>query len=316
MSGIFVRRMAALVPTLLVVGTIAFLITHTLPGDPAAVMLGAEATPAQITALRTELALDEPLGRRYLDWLTEVVRGDLGTSIHHDRPVSSLVRERIMPTLELALAALLVAIVVGVPAGTVASRRPHSVLDRTVTVLATSATAVAGFFLAMLLILLFAVQLGWLPAGGTVALGSDPVGHVRSLLLPALALGLPLAGVPARVMRASLLDQAGADHIVAARARGVSPRQVLLRHELRGAMVPTATVLGTSFADLLGGAVIVETVCNLPGMGQLIAVSIGQRDLMVIQGVILVVAAVHIVVTLAVDIAITVIDPRVGHVRL
>jgi peptide/nickel transport system permease protein len=315
-STAVLRRLAAVIPTLLVVGTVAFLITHTLPGDPAAVMLGSEATPAQIESLRAELALDRPLGQRYLAWLSEVARGDLGTSIHHDRPVGALLGERIVPTLQLAMAAFLVAVVLGVPAGIVASRRPGTMVDRAITLLATSATAVAGFFLAMLLILLFAVHLGWLPAGGSVPLRTDPLGHLRSMILPAVALGLPLAGIPARVLRSTLLDQLGAEHIVAARAKGLTPRRVLLRHELRGALAPTATVLGTSFADLLGGAVIVETVCNLPGMGQLLATSIGQRDLLVIQGVILTAAALHVVVTLVVDLLVTGLDPRVDHVRV
>ena len=315
MSTAVLRRLVAVAPTLLVVGSVAFLITHTLPGDPAAVMLGPEATPAQIASLRAELALDRPLGQRYLAWIGELARGDLGTSIHHDRPVNALLLERVVPTLQLAMAALLVAVAVGVPAGILASRRPGTMLDRTITLLATSATAVAGFFLAMLLILLFAVQLGWLPAGGSVPLRTDPVAHLQSMVLPALALGLPLAGIPARVLRGTLLDQVGADHIVVARAKGMTHRHVLLRHELRTALVPTATVLGTSFADLLGGAVIVETVCNLPGLGQLLAISIGQRDLLVIQGVILAAAALHVIVTLAVDLLVSGLDPRVDHVR-
>jgi peptide/nickel transport system permease protein len=309
------RRLAALAPTLLVVSTVAFLITHALPGDPAAVMLGAEATPAQIAALRAELDLDRPLGQRYLAWLGEVARGDLGMSIHHDRPVGALLLERIVPTLQLALSALVIAVAVGVPAGILASRRPGSALDRTITLLATSATAMAGFFLAMLLILLFAVHLQWLPAGGYLPLRTDPSGHVQRLVLPALALGLPLAGVPARVLRGTLLDHVGADHIVTATAKGLPRSSVLLRHELRLALVPTATVLGSSFADLLGGAVIVETVCNLPGLGQLLATSIGQRDLLVIQGVIVAVASVHVIITLAVDLLISGLDPRVDHVR-
>ena len=316
MTGVVLRRLLMLLPTLWVVGTVAFLLTHALPGDPAGVMLGPEATPAQVQALRAELDLDTPLGARYLGWLGDLVRGDLGTSVHHDRPVTALLAERVVPTLQLTLAALLVAVAVGLPAGVVASRRPGSVLDRTVTLLATSATAVAGFFLAMLLVLLFAVGLGWLPATGSVPLSEDPVAHLRHLVLPALALGLPLAGIPARVLRAALLDLVDADHLAAATARGVSPHRRLLRHELPGALAPTVTVLGTAVADLLGGAIIVETVFNLPGMGQLVGTAIAHRDLPVITGAIVVLAVVHVLVSLAVDLVVAALDPRVDRVRL
>lgn len=316
MTGVVLRRLLMLLPTLWVVGTVAFLLTHALPGDPAGVMLGPEATPAQVQALRAELDLDTPLGARYLGWLGDLVRGDLGTSVHHDRPVTALLAERVVPTLQLTLAALLVAVAVGLPAGVVASRRPGSVLDRTVTLLATSATAVAGFFLAMLLVLLFAVGLGWLPATGSVPLSEDPVAHLRHLVLPALALGLPLAGIPARVLRAALLDLVDADHLAAATARGVSPHRRLLRHELPGALAPTVTVLGTAVADLLGGAIIVETVFNLPGMGQLVGAAIAHRDLPVITGAIVVLAVVHVLVSLAVDLVVAALDPRVDRVRL
>jgi peptide/nickel transport system permease protein len=309
------RRLALLLPTLVVVGSIAFAITHALPGDPAAIMLGPEATPAQVADLRTDLALDDPLLQRYVAWMGDLVRLDLGRSIYLDRPVTDLLSERLAPTLQLAAYALVVAVAVGLPAGIAASRRPGSTLDRALTLLATSASAVAGFFLAILLILLFAVHLGWLPAGGSVALLEDPLGHARAMLLPALALGLPLAGVPARVVRASLLDVAEWDHVVAARARGIPRRSILLRHELRPALIPTTTVLGYSVGDLLGGAVIVETVFNLPGIGQLVASSIGQRDLLVLQGAVLLVAGFHVAASLMADVAYAALDPRLTHVR-
>lgn len=316
MTAALVRRVAAVVPTLAVVATLAFLLVHGLPGDAAAVMLGPEATPAQVQALRTELGGDQPLGARFGGWVRDLARGDLGTSLHHDRPVTALVAERVLPTLQLAVSALLVAVAVGLPAGIWASRRPGSPTDRAVTTLATSATSIASFFLAMVLVLVFAVRLGWLPATGAVPLTEDPVGHLRHLLLPALALGLPLAGVPARVVRASLLDGSGAEHLTAARARGVHPRRLLLHHELRAGLAPTTALLGSSFADLLAGAVIVETVFNLPGLGQLVTTSIGQRDLVVLQGVILFAAVANVLVSLAVDVVTSLLDPRSDHVRV
>ena len=316
MSAALLRRTAALLPTLAVVATLSFLLVHGLPGDAAAVMLGPEATPAQVRALQAELGADEPVGTRFVGWLADAARGDLGTSVHHGRPVTALVAERVVPTLQLALAALLVAVAAGLPAGIWASRWPGSRTDRVVTTLATSATSVASFFLAMVLVLVFAVQLGWLPATGGVPLTEDATAHLRHLVLPSLALGLPLAGVPARVVRASLLDGIDADHLRAARARGVRPRHLLLRHELRLALAPTTSLLGSSFADLLAGAVIVETVFSLPGMGQLVAMSIGQRDLLVLQGVILFAAAANVLVSLAVDVLASLLDPRGDHVRV
>ncbi len=316
MTGVVLRRLATVAPTLLAVATVAFLVTHALPGDPAAVMLGPEATPAQVAALRAELGVDEPLLGRYLGWLGDLLRGDLGTSVHHGRPVSELLLERLVPTLQLAGYAATVALAVGLPAGIMAAQRPGSVLDRGLMVAATSATAIAGFFLAMLLVLLFAVHLRWLPATGAVPIGEGLVAHARSMLLPALALGLPLAGVPARVLRASLLDQVDADHGVAASARGLRRPRVLVRHELRLAAVPTVTVFGYGIAELLGGAVIVETVFNLPGMGQLIASSVATRDLLVLQGAILVTALVFVITSLLVDLATMALDPRVERAHV
>ena len=315
MIALVCRRLAALVPTLLIVGSIAFVLTHALPGDPAAIMLGAEATPNQVAALRTELGMGDPLLARYLAWLTDLVRGDLGTSVHHDRPVAALLMERVGPTLQLALYATTLAILVGLPAGILAAVRPGRLLDRALILLATSATAVAGFFLAMLLILLFAVHLRWFPAAGSVPLTDDLAGHLRSMALPTLALGLPLAGVPARVIRASLLDLGDAEHVIAASGRGLPWWRVLLRHKLPIALVPTITVLGYRFAELLGGAVIVETIFNLPGLGQLIATAIGQRDLVVLQGAILLVAVVFVLASLLVDLVTLILDRRVASVR-
>lgn len=308
------RRLALLPPTLLVVATIAFLVTYALPGDPAAVMLGPEASPDEVARLRAELGSDEPLLRRYLGWLWGVVRLDLGDSLFLGRPVVTAIAERLGATLQLALYAIVLAAVLGVSAGVVAASRPRSVLDRGITFLATSGTAVAGFFLGMVLILVFAVQLRWLPAGGYVELTTDPFGHLRSMALPTLALALPLAGLPARLTRAGILESAGSDHVRTARGKGLRTRAVLLRHQLPGTLVPTVTVLGTATADLLGGAVVIETVFNLPGMGQLVATSIAQRDLVLLHGAILTAALVHVLVSLAIDLTYTALDPRLTHV--
>lgn len=309
------RRLLLLPPTLLLVATIAFLLTHGLPGDAAAVVLGPEATPEQLARVRSDLGSDRPLPERYLAWLADLVRLDLGTSLFLQRPVAAAIGERIGVTLQLAAYAVVTAGLAGVGAGVVAARRPGSLLDRAILSLATTGSAIAGFFLGMLLILAFAVRLQLLPAGGYVPFLTDPTSHAAAMLLPTLALGVPLACLPARLTRAAIIEARRAPHVVTARAKGLTPRLVLLRHELRTGLLPTVTVLGSTTADLLGGAVVVETVFNLPGIGQLVATSIAQRDLLLLQGVILVAAVTHVLVNLAVDLTYSALDPRLTHVQ-
>jgi peptide/nickel transport system permease protein len=314
MSAQIVRRLLLLLPVALAVGTITFALLHITPGDPAAVMLGPEATPAEVARLRDELGLDDPLLVQYPRWLLDVARLDLGDSIFLDRPVATAIAERIVPTLQLTLYALIIALTLGVPAGVLAALRQHSLLDRALMALAVAGTAIADFFLGILLVLLFAVTLRWLPSGGYVPFLESPVEHLRSMLLPSLALGLSIAGLPARLIRASVLDVLHEDYIRAAVARGLSPSYIATHYALRNALLPAVTVLGYTLGDLLGGAVVVETVFNLPGMGQLVVNSIARRDFPVIQGVVMVIAVCYLLAALLVDVLYLVIDPRVRHV--
>jgi len=311
MIGYIVRRVVLIVPVLLIVGTITFFLIHLTPGDPAAVMLGPEATPEQVARLQTDLGLDEPLLVQYPRWIGNVVQLDLGRSIFLNRPVFDAIQERAVPTLQLSVYALFIAIAIGIPAGILAVLHRDSLLDRALLVLALSGTAVADFFLGMLLILLFAVVLNWLPSGGYVPLTVDPVGHMRAMLLPSLALGISIAGLPARLIRTAMLDVIQEDYIMVAVARGLSPWTVATRHVVRNALIPALTVFGYTLGDLLGGAVVVETVFNLPGMGQLVVNSISRRDFPVIQGVVMVIAVAYLVANLLVDILYVAIDPRV-----
>lgn len=313
MIGYIVRRLLALIPVALVVGTITFALLHLAPGDPAAVMLGSEATPEQVALARERLGLDDPLLVQYPRWLLDIVRLDFGDSLFLDRPVTTAIAERIVPTLQLTFYALVIALLVGVPAGVIAAIRRNSIVDRLLVLLAVTGTAIADFFLAILLVLLFAVTLHWLPSGGYVPFLDSPIDHFRSMLLPALALGMSIAGLPARLIRASMLDVLHEDYIRAAVARGLSPSYIALRHGLRNALLPTVTVLGYTLGDLLGGAVVVETVFNLPGMGQLVVNSIARRDFPVIQGVVMVIAGCYLLANLLVDILYVYIDPRVRH---
>ena len=316
MIAFVVRRLLALIPVALVVGTITFTLLHAAPGDPAAVMLGPEATPDQVDSARERLGLDDPLMVQYPRWLLDIVRLDFGDSLFLDRPVSTAIAERIVPTIQLTLYALLIALAIGIPAGVIAAIRQNSLIDRLLMLLAVTGTAIADFFLAILLVLLFAVTLRWLPSGGYVPLFDSPLDHARSMVLPSLALGLSIAGLPARLIRASMLDVLHEDYIRAAIARGLSPTYIALRHALRNALLPAVTVLGYTLGDLLGGAVVVETVFNLPGMGQLVVNSISRRDFPVIQGVVMVIAGCYLVANLLVDVLYIVIDPRVRNGRV
>lgn len=313
MIAYVLRRILLLVPIALVVGTVAFLLLHVIPGDPAAVMLGPEATPEQVAALRERMGLDEPLAVQYPRWLARLVRLDLGTSIFLDKPVTEAIRERVGPTVQLALYALLIAVAVGVPAGVVAALHQDRLLDRALMLFAISGTAIADFFLAILLILLFSVTLRWLPSGGYVEFSVDPVGHFQSMLLPAMALGLSIAGLPARLVRSTLLEVLREDYIRTATAKGLDLEAVAFRHALRNALLPAVTVLGYALGDLLGGAVVVETVFGLPGMGQLVVNSIARRDFPVIQGVVMVFAGIYLLCNLLVDVLYVYLDPRVRY---
>lgn len=314
MIAYIARRLLLLAPVTLVVGTITFALIHITPGDPAAVMLGPEATPEQVARLQDELGLDDPLIVQYPRWLLGVVRLDLGDSLFLDMPVSQAIRDRIVPTLQLALYSMAIALVIGVPAGIIAAIRQNSWFDHVFRLVSIGGIAVADFFLGMLLILVFAVTLNWLPSGGYVAFSTDPLRHLTSMLLPSLALGVSIAGLPARLIRSTMLDVLHEDYIRTAIAKGLSPNDVAVRHALRNALMPAVTVLGYTLGDVLGGAVVVETVFNLPGMGQLVVDSIARRDFPIIQGIVMVIAVGYLVTNLLVDVLYVYLDPRLRHV--
>ncbi len=316
MIAFIARRLLLAAPVMLIVGTMTFLLVHVTPGDPAAVMLGPEATPEQVERLQEELGLNEPLAVQYPRWIFNVLRFDLGRSIFLDRPVSQAILERATPTLQLTVYSMLIAILLGVPAGIFAVLHRDSLIDRALLLLALTGTAIADFFLGILLILLFAVVLQWLPAGGYVAFTTDPIQHARSMLLPSLALGISIAGLPARLIRTTMLDIIQEDYVQVAISKGLSSWTVVTRHVFRNAMLPAITVFGYTLGDLLGGAVVVETVFGLPGMGQLVVNSIARRDFPVIQGVVMVIALAYLLANLLVDILYVAADPRVRVTRV
>jgi len=289
-----------------------FLAANALPGDPAAVMLGTSARPDTLAALRLELGLDRPLLLRWLEWLWHACEGDLGRSVTYGTPVSGLIAARLSLTLPLALGAFLLAALIGIGLGLLAARRPGRAADGFVTMIAQAGTAVPAFVLALLLVIL-ANRLGSWPTGGFPGWGAGAGPALRTLLLPALALALPQGAVLARVTRASLIEVGAQDFMRTARAKGLSREAALLRHALPNALVPVATVLGLQFSFLLGGAVLVESVFALPGLGQLAVQALAQRDLVTLQGVALLLVSVVIAVNALVDLLLGRLDPRMGE---
>lgn len=307
------RRLALLFPVLLVVSIIIFSLIHFTPGDPAAVMAGEDATAEQVEAMRERLGLNEPLPSQFVNWISGAVRLDFGDSIFLRQPVTEAMMERVQPTGLLTLYSLTLGLLIAVPAGVIAAVRRNSLVDRMLMVMSISGAAIPNFFFGILLILLFAVILGWLPVGGYVDIGDNPVEHFKRMLLPTFALGFASAGLLARMVRSTMLDVLKEDYVRTAYAKGLPDRHVILLHALRNALIPAMTVLGISLANLLGGSVVVETVFNIPGMGRLVVQSIARRDFPVIQGVVMVIATIQVVVMLLVDILYVYVDPRVRY---
>jgi peptide/nickel transport system permease protein len=311
MTAYILRRLVMLIPVLLVVGVVVFALVHLTPGDPAAVILGDRATPEDIARLRNQLGLNDPLLVQFAHWFGNILRLDFGESIFLGEPVTQALLDRVEPTVLLTMYALTFQVVIGVSAGVLAAVHHNSRLDRALTVLAISGSAIPTFFLGILLILIFAVRLRWLPAGGYVPLREDAAAHFKAMLLPALALGFSAAGLLARMVRSSMLDVMREDYVRTAFAKGLPEQLVVVRHALRNALIPALTVIGISVGALLGGAVVTETVFTIPGMGRLVVQSIARRDYPVIQGAIIAIAMTYVLVNLIVDVLYVYVDPRV-----
>jgi len=308
-----VRRLLSVIPVMLVVVTMVFLLIHLIPGDPASAMLGPDATPAQLEATRVQLGLDRPLHEQLLKFYARIVQGDLGRSYFLDRPVTQALYERVEPTLLLTLSALFVAVAIGVPSGLIAGANPGSMWDRVLMFVALLGVCVPGFWLSLNFIYLFAVRLGWLPAGGYTSLWVDPWAALRYMILPAVSLGFNQSALIARIARSCMLEVLQQDYIRTARAKGASQRAVVLVHAFRNAMVPVVTVIGITTAILIGGAVVTEIVFNIPGLGRLVISAILRRDYPVVQGVVLVTAAAYVLINLVVDVLYAFIDPRIRY---
>jgi peptide/nickel transport system permease protein len=307
------RRLLLLFPVLVIVGIIVFALMQLIPGDAASMMLGRDATTEQKDALRERLNLNEPVPIQFVTWFGNALRLDFGDSLFIGKPVTEALLDRVEPTALLALYAMTLAVVIAIPAGVLAAIRRNSLLDRLMMVVSISGVAIPSFFFGILLILLFAVVLGWLPSGGYVDFGENPVEHFKYMLLPSLTLGFSAAGLLARLVRSTMLDVLNDDYVRTAYAKGLARRHVVLWHALRNAMIPVLTIIGVSFAGMLGGAVVIETVFNIPGMGRLVAQSVTRRDFPLVQGAVLVVAAVQVIIMLLIDVLYVYVDPRVRY---
>ncbi len=310
MVKFLVRRLATIAPTLFFVSILIFGLQQLLPGDPAMILAGEERDPTVIAHLHQKLHLDEPLPVRYLYWASGVLKGDLGESVRIQRPVLDLVAEKLPVTLELAFLAMLIALVVGITAGIVSAVARDTIWDYTANVLALWGLSTPNFWLGIMLILLFSVTLGWLPASGYVSPFVDLRANLAAMIMPAFVLGNSIAAVLMRHMRSAMLQVLGADYVRTARAKGLEERVVVLKHALRNALTPVITLGALEFGTLLSGAVLTEQVFTIPGFGKLIVDAVFNRDYAVVQGVVLCTATAYISLNLLADLAYFLVNPR------
>ncbi|MGV3650553.1 MAG: ABC transporter permease [Devosia sp.] len=314
MIGYVLRRIAQLLPVLLIASLGIWGMLYAVPGGPVGMLLGENATPEQIAAVTRDLGLDRPVLVQYFDWLVGAVTGDLGNSVYSQEPVLKLIGERLPATLQLAVAATIVALVLGIPVAIISALYPNSWIDRILSGWSALALGVPTFWLGILLILLFAVQLRWLPSASTyVAFWDNPLQALRSVALPALTLGIYVSGILARFLRASLVSELRADYVRTARSKGLPERQVVGTHIMRNALLPFITIVGLMMANFIGGAVVTEAVFNYPGIGRLMIGAISNRDYPLIQGCIVVILVIYIAINLAVDVLYAYIDPRIEY---
>ena len=305
MLHFLLRRLLLTIPVLLGVATLVFSLLHLVPGDPVEAMLGESASPQEIARVRTQLGLDRPLYVQYWTFLKGVGRGDLGVSLRTNEPVAQAIATRMPATIELAIAAMCLAVVVAIPLGIIAAAGAGTVVDYAATTLALAGISIPNFWLGPLLAIVFAITLGWLPVSGS--------GTLAHLVLPAITLGAPLGAVLARMTRASVLEELRELYVLAARARGVSRAGAILHHAFRNSLIPIVTVLGLQMGAVLTGAVITETIFAWPGVGRLLIQSINFRDYPLVQGCILLIAVTYVAMNLLTDLAYGLLDPRIRY---
>jgi peptide/nickel transport system permease protein len=311
MFAYLVRRVATIIPTLVFVSMLIFGLQQLLPGDPAVVLAGEDRDPTVVAYLRQKLHLDEPLPIRYLYWMNGVLHGDLGESLRMQKPVLDLILEKLPVTLELACFAILIAVAIGIPAGIISAVRRNGAWDYAANVVALWGLSTPNFWLGIMMILLFSVTLGWLPASGFVSPFEDLRANLAALVMPAFVLGNAIAAVLMRHTRSAMLQVLSSDYVRTARAKGLPERAVILKHALRNALIPVITLGALELGTLLSGAVLTEQVFTIPGFGKLIVDAVFNRDYAVVQGVVLFTATAYIVLNLFADIAYVVVNPQI-----
>lgn len=310
MLSLIIRRLAIVVPTLLLVSMLVFSLQKLLPGDPAQALAGEERNPEVIEYLRERYRLNDPLPTQYFAWLGNVVHGDFGSSIRTRLPIGAMLAEKLPVTIELASLSMLLALLIGVPFGVLAALRPGSPLDYGASVFSLAGLSIPNFWLGIMLILLFSVHLGWLPAGGYVPFVSDPAANLRAMAMPAFVLGMGTAAIIMRHTRSAMIAAMTQDFVRTARAKGVAERRIVLRHALPNALIPVVTLGTLQFGELLAGAVLTEQVFSIPGFGKMIVDGVFSRDYAVVQAVVLCTAAIFLLMSLMADIAYGLLNPR------
>jgi len=313
MVAYFLKRFFILLLTLILVSMVIFTVLMLIPSDPAQIILGIHATPETLQTLRHKLGLDRPVIVQYLGYIKNLTLGDLGRSITYDVPIGSLILSRLKVTIPLAILSMIFAILLSIPMGIYSSLHRNRVGDYGIMVFSQIGLAVPAFWAGILLILLFAVTLHWFPAGGFQNWMTNPMKALNSLLLPAFSLGFVRAAVLTRMTRSSMLEVLGEDYIRTARSKGLPQRMVIYKHAFRNAIIPVITIVGLQAGDLLAGAIIIENVFHLPGIGRLVLEAIGQRDLPVVQGVVLFIASLIVIINFVIDIAYRYLDPRIRY---
>ncbi|WP_432877623.1 ABC transporter permease [Kribbella sp. CA-245084] len=293
------------------VTTVLFIMLHSVPGGPETALAGPDATPEILAAIRQQYGLNDSLIAQYVHWLGHILTGNLGSSVIYNLPVGKLISQALQPTLQIVIGSMIIAIIAGVSVGTLAAVKARKTADVFIGYATAGLLGIPHFWLGILLLILFSVKLKWIPTGGYASILDNPGAAVESMILPVLVLGITIGAVIARFVRASLLEQLGADYVRTARAKGAPRWAVIVKHALRNALIPTMTVVGIQFGVLLGGTVIIEQVFARPGMGQLVTSAVGNRDYNVVQGVVLVLVGAFTLINLLVDMAYGLVDPRI-----
>ncbi|MBN8872727.1 MAG: ABC transporter permease [Rhodospirillales bacterium] len=313
MGAILVRRLASAFPILAIVSILTFGMIHLIPGDPAAAIAGLSATPEQVANIRRDLGLDQPLLSQLFHWYANLFRGDLGRSLLLGQPVVEATMQRLPVTVALSAYALVITLVIGLATGIIAALRQNTWIDQVAMVLAMIGISLPNFYLGLLMIILFAVELRWLPTGGYIAFTDDPLGWLATSTMPAISLALLLAGLLARITRSTMLEVLRQDYIRTARAKGLPNRKVVVKHALANAMIPITTVIGIIVSLMISGSVVTETLFSIPGIGQLLTQAVLNRDYPMVQGGLLITTALLVLVNIGVDVCYALLDPRVRY---